>query len=306
MFQLEQTGHFRPISQFSLLIALITFILEVSFMSNAKADTPQNQTQTPITYFIQLKGTRADWPKEPWSDKETKAMSDHFDYLKDLTAKGKVLAAGPVLPLFGLVILRVNSEAEALEIMAKEPSVVAGVHTYEMTPLILALQAHNIYKNRYPAEISDRVLYKEVTVKAPLDSVWNAWTTNEGAHEFFSPYTNIQLRTGGPFEIYFSNDGELGMRGSEGCKVLSFLPKSMFSFEWNAPPQFGPLRYIYTRVVINFEALGSDSTKVKFSHLGWGTDLGWDEIYNYFDRAWGYVLGNLAKRFETGPINWED
>ena len=28
------------------------------------------------------------------------------------------------------------------------------------------------------------------------------------------------------------------------------------------------------------------------------------EPYAYFDRAWGNVLGNLKKRFETGPVDW--
>ena len=262
---------------------------------------------SPLFYLVELHGTRDGWPNVMTADEE-RVMGEHFDYLKQLTAKGTVLMAGPVDMKWGLIVFKVYSETELQEIMDKEPSVAQKVHTYTFSPMIVSLLADYISRNRYPETITDRVMYKEVTVKASLDDLWRAWTTNEGANEFFSPYTKIECRTGGPFEIYFSAPGEApwGERGSEGCKVLSFLPKSMLSIEWNAPPQFGPLRDIRTRVVINFEPVGVDSVKVKFHHLGWGADPAWNEIYDYFDKAWSYVLGNLQKRFETGPIKWDE
>ncbi len=271
-------------------------------MSNSQAKA---QEPAPQFYLVELHGTREGWPDKMTPDEE-KILGEHFVYLKALTAKGTVLMAGPVWGKFGLVVLKVRTEAEARAIMDKEPSVVQKLHTYELYPMVVSLLADFISKSRYPAEISDRVMQKEVTVKATLDDVWRAWTTNEGASEFFSPSTKIECRTGGAYEIYFDNAAPAGSRGGEGNKVLSFLPKSMFSFEWNAPPKFGPLREVRTRVVINFEPIGSDSVKVRFFHLGWGTGEDWQAIYDYFDNAWGYVLGNFSKRFESGPIKWEE
>jgi hypothetical protein len=41
--------------------------------------------------------------------------------------------------------------------------------------------------------------------------------------------------------------------------------------------------------------------------VGWGEGGQWDQAYAYFDRAWGHVLANLVKRWETGqPIDWRD
>lgn len=284
-----------------LAIAIIFILEAIMASSSAKA---QDQP-APQCYLVELSGTRAGWPDNMTADEE-RVMGEHFAYWKGLTAKGKCLMAGPVWGKFGLVVLRVQSEAEAREIMEKEPSVVQKVMTYELSQMVVALLADNISRSRYPAEISDRVMYKEATVKASLDDVWRAWTTDDGAHEFFSPYTKIECRTGGPYEIYFDNVSPLGLRGGEGNKVLSFLPKSMFSFEWNAPPSFGPLRDIRTRVAINFETVGSDSVKVRFYHLGWGAAAEWNAIYDYFDKAWEFVLGNFRKRFESGPIEWEE
>ena len=46
------------------------------------------------------------------------------------------------------------------------------------------------------------------------------------------------------------------------------------------------------------------TTRVTLHHAGWGTGGEWDKAYQYFDRAWSGVLGNLQKRFDQGPQDW--
>ena len=73
---------------------------------------------------------------------EERIMSEHFNYLKDLVGRGKVLMAGPVFgPVFGLVILRTASEEEAIRLMKNEPSVARGVHTYTISEMRVSLMA---------------------------------------------------------------------------------------------------------------------------------------------------------------------
>jgi uncharacterized protein YciI len=97
----------------------------------------------PKQFFVQLFGTRDGWP-ENMSTTEEEVMLEHFEYLKDLTNKHKVLMAGPCFaPVFGLVILQSDSEEEAITIMEKEPSVVSGIHTYKMQPMWVSLMAGN-------------------------------------------------------------------------------------------------------------------------------------------------------------------
>jgi uncharacterized protein YndB with AHSA1/START domain len=87
-------------------------------------------------------------------------------------------------------------------------------------------------------EILGCVIRKEVTVNAPIEEVWNAWTSNDGATRFFAPKARIELAVGGSYELYFDLEAPKGSQGSEGCRVLSFLPLEILSFEWNAPPVF--------------------------------------------------------------------
>jgi len=93
----------------------------------------------PKQYLVELIGTRPTWPDDMTPDEEA-IMSEHYLYLKKLTHDHKVIAAGPVFDFkFGLIILQVASEQEAKDIMAKEPSVVQGVHTYKMSEMRVSL-----------------------------------------------------------------------------------------------------------------------------------------------------------------------
>jgi len=162
----------------------------------------------------------------------------------------------------------------------------------------------NYLYNRHVKNPSDKILRKEIIVPASLKEVWDAWTTIEGVRTFFSSDAKIELAVGGPYEIYFILENPYGLKGSEDCKILSYLPMEMLSFEWNAPPEFGELRGQHTVVVLQFQEIEPGKVKVILSHLGWGKGEDWDKLYNYFDRAWSYVLNNLKKRFVEGPIDW--
>jgi len=266
---------------------------------------PPDWAQMRQHYFVQLSGTRDGWP-DNMTEREEQIMQEHYEYLKKLTAEGKVLMAGPVFGKFGLIVLQVYSEAEAKEIMAAEPSVKQGVHTYEMTPMVASLMADYTPTYRYAEDVSPRVLHKEVVVQATLKQVWEAWTTTAGVNSFFSPNAHVELRPGGPFEIYFIEEAPYGSRGSEGCKILAFLPMKMLSFDWNAPPQFPEIRRKRTQVIIFFDEIEPGKVKVDFSEYGWGKGEEWDKVYAYFDKAWDMVLSSLEKRFEKEPLEEEE
>jgi len=152
----------------------------------------------------------------------------------------------------------------------------------------------------------ERMIRKEMAVSASLREVWDAWTTREGVQTFFAPDANIELAIGGPFEMLFVSDAPAGSQGSEGCKILSYLPDVMLSFSWNAPPEYPTVRGQHTWVVVQLEAGPVDTILVKLAHLGWKAGDEWDQVFEYFNRAWSLVLARLAHRFSHGPIDWEN
>jgi uncharacterized protein YndB with AHSA1/START domain len=150
-----------------------------------------------------------------------------------------------------------------------------------------------------------KFIEKSCIVDASLESVWQAWTTSEGAEAFFAPKADIELAIGGKYELLFDLDSPEGLRGSEGMKIQSFIPERMLAFDWNAPPSMPDVRSQKTWVVLEFIELDEELCEATLFHLGWGEGKEWDEAYAYFERAWSIVLSRFEKCMRVGPIDWQ-
>ena len=162
--------------------------------------------------------------------------------------------------------------------------------------------------NAYAQENFDleKVLVKEVSVNSSKQEVWRAFTIEEEVNTFFAPDSRIDLWPGGRYEIYFDLSKKPGLRGTEGCKVLSLLPGEMLSVSWNAPPHFPEERTgSDTWVVFQFEEITPDQTRVRLSHAGWKNEGRWDDVYKFFDNAWDIVLSSLKKKFSDDTSTTE-
>lgn len=146
----------------------------------------------------------------------------------------------------------------------------------------------------------------ETTVRAIPADVWECWTTSRGMRSFLAE-AKIDLRIGGPFEVYFGGpDVPPGQRGSEGCTILSYEPGRMISFSWNAPPQLAHARAQRTWVVVSIDPHGPHASKVTLKHYGFaekaaefpGHAQEWKDTRAYFMNAWPRVLEKLKHRFE--------
>lgn len=157
-----------------------------------------------------------------------------------------------------------------------------------------------------PLRAAERAIDKSVVVKASLDDAWAAWTTREGIVSFFAPDARIEPRVGGAFSIHFDPGAAPGLKGADDMRYLALQPQKMLSFEWNAPPSLPEARMQRTFVIVRFEAVDAQTTRVTLHHTGWGDGGEWDRAFSYFDRAWGGVLTNLQRRFDSGPVDWTD
>jgi len=150
----------------------------------------------------------------------------------------------------------------------------------------------------------ERVVRHAVTVEAPVEDVWWAWTTDAGIRSWLVDDSHIELRVGGPYEWYFYDEDAPSGRGSEDCVVLGFQAPTMLTFTWNAPPHLPEARAQRTVVLLRLRPSDEDgeggegmATRVELTELGWGEGAQWDEAFDYFDAAWASVLASLAKFF---------
>ena len=81
--------------------------------------------------------------EDNWTEKEEKIVGKHFVKLQGLLQEGKLVLAGKTEGLdektFGIVILEVESEEEALSIMKTDPAVAEGIMEAKLYPYKVAL-----------------------------------------------------------------------------------------------------------------------------------------------------------------------
>jgi uncharacterized protein YndB with AHSA1/START domain len=156
------------------------------------------------------------------------------------------------------------------------------------------------------ARAEEKAIDKEIIVAAPIDAVWQSWTSKAGIESFFAPEAEVDPRVGGAFHIHMDPLARPGMKGADDMRFMALQRPTMLTFDWNAPPSLPEARAQRTFVVVRLADIDGKSTRVTVHHTGWGTGGEWDKTYLYFDRAWGSVLGNLKKRYDVGPQDWTE
>ena len=152
----------------------------------------------------------------------------------------------------------------------------------------------------------ERAIDAQVVVAAPIEAVWQAWTTRAGIRSFFAPDAEIDPRVGGAFHIHMDPLAEPGMKGADEMRFMALQAPTMLSFDWNAPPSLPEARQQRTFVIVRLADVDGRSTRVTLHHTGWGTGGEWDKTFAYFDRVWPVVLGKLKASFESGPADWSE
>jgi uncharacterized protein YciI len=99
------------------------------------------QAASKKAFLIRIQPVRATFVQDATKEEE-KIMSEHFAYLKKLAGQGKVVLAGPSIngeKTFGLIVVEVDSEAEARKIMEGDPSFKAGIQKGEVLPFRISI-----------------------------------------------------------------------------------------------------------------------------------------------------------------------
>jgi uncharacterized protein YndB with AHSA1/START domain len=150
-----------------------------------------------------------------------------------------------------------------------------------------------------PAPLADspQALIIEVSIPAPLDAVWNAFTTKEGLSTWLAPDVSVELKPGGDWLVKFP--GSTG-----GGTIVSFAPEKELVIDALAPDRFPHVRAARTRAVFTFTAEG-DRTLVRLSQTGWQHGAEWDAAYEYLVAGNAQMLGMLHHRFVAGPTDWQ-
>jgi uncharacterized protein YciI len=90
-------------------------------------------------FALRLVPPRATFPFD-MDEREAALMAEHAAYLRGHFEAGAVLLYGPVLDAdmpYGLAVLEVADEAAARAFADNDPTVLAGVNSYQLTPMVV-------------------------------------------------------------------------------------------------------------------------------------------------------------------------
>jgi uncharacterized protein YciI len=89
-------------------------------------------------FLFRLIPPRADFAQTMTAEEQS-AMAEHMQYWQRLLHEGRVVVYGPVADpegVWGVGVLRAADRAEVLAISERDPSVTAGVNTFEVFEIL--------------------------------------------------------------------------------------------------------------------------------------------------------------------------
>lgn len=153
----------------------------------------------------------------------------------------------------------------------------------------------------YRLPSGERVMELSAVVKAPLEAVWTAFTTDEGFRQWAAPFARIDLRVGGAFETSYKADAKSGAPENIINEIVALVPLRLVVIRnVQAPPQvpFDTASFQKTQTAIHFQAVDAATTRVTVHNAGYGDGPGFDSTYRHFLAGNRWTLGKLQERFE--------
>ena len=135
----------------------------------------------------------------------------------------------------------------------------------------------------------------EISVEAPMDLVWWAWTETERITEWFAPAANIVPVEGGAYEFFFDPADHTHM-STIGCVITAIEATERLGFIWKGPDRFAQLMNApvpATSVEVTFKK-EKGGTRVQVEHSGWGDGDDWNEAREWHSKAWEGALQSLV------------
>lgn len=151
-----------------------------------------------------------------------------------------------------------------------------------------------------------RTLEHSLIIRAPVDKVWNAFTTADGWRSWAVPYVQMDFRVGGIIETSYDPAAKPGNANNIHNKILAFIPKRMFAFQTVKAPQGFPGAALMPSLwnVAELEPLKGGRTRVRFLGLGYGRDAGSEQLFQFFKKGNAESLVMLRRSLEQGPVDW--
>jgi uncharacterized protein YndB with AHSA1/START domain len=140
-----------------------------------------------------------------------------------------------------------------------------------------------------------------IVINAPARTLWQAFTDTKTYQRWGAAVSAVDFRLGGAIEASYDPKGHLGDPDNIKNAFIAYLPERLLVFQNVQAPAALPGREAYARTVkvVEFDALGSNLTRVTISGVGFGPGQDFDQLLAFFSKGDGEVLKILKAKFEA-------
>lgn len=145
------------------------------------------------------------------------------------------------------------------------------------------------------------VLIQEFVVNAPIDAVWNAYTTKKGWESWAAPLAEVDLKVGGFIKTNYNKAGKIGDSTTIVTHIVNYVPKKLITLQAEITDNFPEFikkeaKDFYN--IIYFDKRGDGSTSVKSFGIGYKNNPKYLSLIKYFIPANEKLLLNLIAILE--------
>jgi len=146
------------------------------------------------------------------------------------------------------------------------------------------------------------VLIQEFIVNVPMDSVWNAFTTNRGWESWSTPIAEIDFRSGGTIKTNYNKNGKIGDSTTIHLHVRNYVPKKLITLQAELSKHFPDFmkkdeKDLYN--IIYFNSLTTETTKITSYGIGYKNNPKYLSLMQFFisgnEKSYQQLISYLEK-----------
>lgn len=148
---------------------------------------------------------------------------------------------------------------------------------------------------------NELVLIQEFTVAAPIDAVWNAYTTKEGWENWSVPLAKVDFKIGGTIKTNYNPKGQIGDSTTIVTNIINYVPFQLLTLQAEITdnfPEFMKKEAKNFYNVIYFDELEAELTTVKSYGIGYRNTPKFMNLMNFFIPANEKTLEKLITYLE--------
>ncbi len=129
------------------------------------------------------------------------------------------------------------------------------------------------------------MLTQEIFLKAPVEKVWDAYTTEKGWIKWVAPVVSIDFKINGKIQSNYNPEAKIGDEGTIVNHILNYIPFRLITMQAEIADHFPGFmkaeeNNLYS--IVHFEEVENQETKLTLYGIGYKNTEKWHELINFF------------------------